>query len=72
MSDAITIPLADYKRLLRAAECDDMIIFCEVCGAWLDRDDPATATVQDFSGCWKAATRDSKYDEQCRHYRALK
>lgn len=70
MSDSITIPVADYKRLLMAAESDDMIVRCETCGAWLDRDEEAYANVEDFTGCWKAATRDSKYDHLCRSYRA--
>jgi hypothetical protein len=66
----VTIPLADYERLLVAAEMDDMIVWCETCGAWMDRDDEVCAPVQDFTGCWKAATHDSKYDHLCKSYRA--
>lgn len=66
MPDTITIPLSDYKRLLEAAEGDDMIVKCETCGAWLDRDDP-----DDFTGCWKMATRDEKHTHLCKSYRAL-
>jgi hypothetical protein len=66
----ITIPLADYKRLLEAAEGDDMIVWCEVCGAWLDRDDPACAPVEDFTGCWKVASKRPKDEALCRSYRA--
>jgi hypothetical protein len=66
----ITLPLDDYKRLLESAWCDDMMIKCEVCGAWLDRDDPATAKLEDFEGCWKMAARDGKHDHLCRSYRA--
>jgi hypothetical protein len=66
----VTIPLADYERLLDAASGDDMIVYCETCGAWLDRADPGTATTEAFTGCWKAATRDSKYDKTCKSYRA--
>lgn len=66
----VTIPLSDYKRLLECAESDDMIIWCETCGGWIDRDDEAYATTDGFNGCWKAATCDSKYDHLCRSYRA--
>ena len=66
----VTIPLADYNRLVACAESDDMIVWCETCGAWLDRDEDACANAQDFTGCWKAATRDSKYDHLCKSYRA--
>jgi hypothetical protein len=70
VSDAptVTIPLADYERLLELVELDDMLVTCEVCGAWLDRDDKGTASVQDFNGCWKAASG-GQVDE-CRAYRA--
>jgi hypothetical protein len=47
----VTIPLADYERLLLCAELDDMIVTCEVCGAWMDRADPALATIDDVTGC---------------------
>jgi hypothetical protein len=67
----IEIPVDDYKRLLEAAELDDMIVHCETCGAWLDRDDPATCTADDFTGCWKAATHRAKDGDLCRSYRAL-
>lgn len=66
----VTIPLADYERLLRAAEGDDMLVICETCGAWLDRDDPATCTADDFTGCWKAAAGRSQDEHLCRSYRA--
>lgn len=67
----VTMPLDDYKRLLLASEGDDMIVKCETCGAWLDRDDPATAVTEDFTGCWKAATRDGDHDHLCKSYRAI-
>lgn len=72
MSETVTIPKADYERLVQAAEADDMIAFCETCGAWIDRNDPAYCTSDDFTGCWKAATLDSKYDYLCRSYRATR
>ena len=68
--DTVTIPLADYKRLLEALEGDDMIVRCETCGAWLDRDEEACAITDDFTGCWKAATHSAKYDHLCKSYRA--
>lgn len=67
----ITIPMADYKRLLQAAESDSCIVICEICGAWLDTEDPETATVEDFTGCWSKATDSPRYSEQCKSYRAL-
>jgi hypothetical protein len=39
-SDTIVIPLDDYKRLIKAAECDDTIGWCDKCKAWIDIDDP--------------------------------
>lgn len=64
----ITIPLADYERLLISTETDDMIIHCENCGSWIDREDPACAHIEDFSGCWRAATCDES--DRCRSDRA--
>ena len=69
MKETVTIPLEDYKRLIDGAGADGMIVFCETCGAWLDREE--AATTEDYTGCWKAATCDSRYDDTCRSYRAL-
>ncbi len=69
MTDSITIPVADYERLILASELDDMIVRCEVCGAWMDRDDPRTATLDDFTGSWRMATRLKKHDLACVRYR---
>ena len=66
----VTIPLSDYERLLEAAEADEMIVSCETCGAWLCRDEEACCSADDFTGCWKAATHDAKFDHLCRSYRA--
>lgn len=66
----VTIPLADYELLIGLVELDDMFVICEVCGAWLHRDDPATCSVDDFNGCWKVATRREKDQHLCRSYRA--
>jgi hypothetical protein len=67
----VSIPIADYRRLLEAAEADDMIAWCETCRAWLDKDDPATCMADDFTGCWKAATGRADLSHLCRSYRAL-
>lgn len=53
---SVTLSDADYLRLLEAAELDDMIAWCETCGAWIDRNDPRLASVEGFDGCWFAAT----------------
>ena len=66
----VTIPLADYRRLIEAAENDDMIVTCEVCGAWLDVNEPECARAEDFIGCWKAATGREQESSLCRSYRA--
>lgn len=68
---AITLPVEDYERLVEAATCDDMIVICIQCGAWLDRDDEAYAGVEDFAGCWKAATDRTQDEHLCRSYRAV-
>lgn len=64
----VVLSADDYDRLLMAAEADDMIEWCETCGAWIDRDDEACAHTEDFIGCWKAATHTDT--ELCRSYRA--
>lgn len=72
MSDpTVTIPLADYERLLTLVELDDMLITCEVCGAWIDREDPACASTDDFQGCWKVASARPRDAHLCRSYRAV-
>lgn len=63
----VTIPAADYRRLLEASEGDDMIVRCETCGAWLTRDE--AAPVEDFTGCWKVAVEGGD-ESTCRSYRA--
>ena len=63
----VTIPLEDYARLIALAECNDMMVKCETCGAWLDRDEEACVVTEEFQGCWKAATRSG---ELCKSYRA--
>lgn len=67
-TETVTIPRSDYERLLKAAESDDMIVICETCGAWLDRDDPATATTDDYIGCWKVAAGEDS--DRCKSYRS--
>lgn len=65
----VTISRADYLRLIEATESDEMIVRCSRCRAWLDRDDPATAHVEDFEGCWKSATELRHDHNLCRSYR---
>lgn len=60
----------EHTRLVESASLDDMLVICEVCGAWLHRDDPACAAVDDFHGCWKMATDDPRYANECRSHRA--
>lgn len=64
----VTIPAADYHRLILASECDDEIVRCQTCGAWLTRDE--AANVEDFTGCWKVAMEDGD-ESTCRSYRAI-
>lgn len=71
-SGTVTLPIEDYKRLLEAAECDDMISECEVCGAWLDTNDPAFLRSDDFTGCVYYCTGLERDKALCRRYRALK
>ena len=62
---------AEYRRLLIAAEGDDSIIWCERCGAWLDHNDPAAATiVSEYRGCWKAISDRRADVDLCRSWRA--
>lgn len=64
----VTILDEDYQRLLMAAEADDMIVTCETCGAWMDRDDPRCASLDDFTGCWFAATGSDADRSTCVRY----
>jgi len=67
----VTLPLADYKRLVEASECDDMIARCELCGAWIARDEPAYAAADDYVGCVYAVTGRESDKPRCVGYRAL-
>ena len=62
---SVTLSDEDYQRLLLAAEADDMIVWCERCGAWLDRDDPRTATSEDIEGCWFSVTLLEEHKNTC-------
>lgn len=62
--ELLVLSRADYERLLVAAESDDMLVNCQTCGAWLDRDEAANAA--DFTGCWFAATYREKDRATCR------
>lgn len=59
----------DYLRLLQAAGGDDMLMYCENCSAWIDREDPAAARIEDVSMCWAAATCREKDKPMCRRDR---
>ena len=65
----IVLSAEDYERLLEAAEADDMLIWCETCGAWIDRNDEAAAHIEDFHGRWKAATGNPRWGHLCRSHR---
>ncbi len=67
----VTISEAEYKRLLEAAECDDMIGWCESCNAWIDKDDEAWVDADDYRGCLYAGSHDERYRHLCRRSRAL-
>lgn len=67
----ITLSHQEYDLLLNAAEGDDMIVRCQVCDAWLNRDEPACAALEDFTGCWKMATRLPEHEGLCVIHRAI-
>jgi hypothetical protein len=69
VSDTVTIPRTDYDRLVSGLEWDPDIIWCEMCGAWLEHDDRARATADDFRGCWYALTCREKDKHLCRQHR---
>lgn len=68
--EIVMLTRAEYERLLEAAEHDEMIVICEVCGAWMDINEPACATTDDFTGCWKVATRREQDSHLCVSHRA--
>lgn len=67
----IVVPAADYQTLVEHAKISENIIECETCGAWLTRDDEATASTEDYHGCWKVAAGEDDNGKNCRSYRAL-
>jgi hypothetical protein len=71
-AETFTLPKSDYELLISSAQADDMIVECETCGAWLHRSEDACASTEDYTGCWKAATRDAAWDHLCKSYRATK
>lgn len=65
------LTVAEYRRLLIAAEGDGSLMWCETCGAWMDIEDPAAGSiVSDYRGCWKMATGREKDAHLCRSARA--
>ncbi len=69
MPPSISVPIDALRSMLTAMEADDSLRWCETCGAWLAIDDEALAITEDFTGCWKAATRDPRWDHLCRSER---
>lgn len=71
MTRTVTVSAADYLRLYESAldGHDDTLVVCETCGAWLDISDPATATTDDYTGCWKMATGRALDEHLCRSHR---
>ncbi|TPK59011.1 MULTISPECIES: hypothetical protein [unclassified Mesorhizobium] len=65
----ISIRASDLRSMLTAMEADDSLRWCDTCGAWLECDDEALALTEDFTGCWKAATCNPKWDHLCRSHR---
>lgn len=65
----ISVRADDLDSMLKAMEADGNLVWCETCGAWLDYDDEALASTEDFTGCWKVATGDSRWDHLCRSHR---
>lgn len=64
----VCVPAADYSRLYESAldGHDDTLVICETCVAWLDISDQVTATTDDYTGCWKMATRRDRDNHLCR------
>lgn len=65
----ISVSIADLKQMLESMECDDTLHWCEHCGAWLQDDDPALATADLYTGCWKMATGRKSDEHLCRSHR---
>lgn len=65
----ILVRASDLRSMLTAMEACTDLVWCETCGAWLDYDDEARASTGDFTGCWKAATRNPAWDHLCRSHR---
>jgi hypothetical protein len=68
--ETISLPLADYRRLIAAAGLDDTLLWCERCGAWIDHEDPAYLSTEDFRGCVWAATQRAQDKHLCRSHRS--
>lgn len=66
----VIVMMEDYETLLEHAKISENIVECETCGAWLDRNDPAVATTDDYTGCWKVAAGQPDNGNNCRSYRS--
>lgn len=62
----ISVSAETLASMLLSMEADDTLTWCETCGAWLEIDDEARATAGDYTGCWKIATDDPRWDHLCR------
>lgn len=67
----LAVPAADFLRLIEAAESDELFHWCEICKAWIEHDDAALASTEDFEGCWFRATDRPRDSDLCRQYRGL-
>ena len=70
MPATVKISVEDYQRMRASIEYDPNMVNCDTCGAWLHRDEAACATTDDYTGCWKMATGDSRDDNECKSRRA--
>ena len=68
----VTLSATDYQRLLLAAQSDDMIGWCDQCGAWMCRDDPTWVDTEDWRGCMWSATGEERYRGDCRMSRIVR
>lgn len=68
----ITIPMSDYKRLVEAAQLDDVLDWCENCGAWLDMEVDATCSDDGVTVCMAAGTGRKRDKDTCKSYRSIK
>lgn len=59
------VPKAMLERLLVSAGGDDNLRRCSDCGAWFYADETGVCSVDEFEGCWFAATRREQDANTC-------